>query len=365
MINKLPTIVFHVNPDNYEELRKKVPHNAAFHDSEHPERPWDSHWLTNQLYLDAGIGPDIPDYIRRLAKKHGFSGFKSYPTGGSCINVAKGVSVYWEIDSYCDPERKERGYKFRELSFYIRRAKTLIGYNTCQYEYQQTSYVKDNQIYTLDSPTLSQHKKGKSTDLHFTDADVMFKEAFKYAESLKGDAAITKNSLRKQILHNIVMATIFDKVKKNVSFTIGDSIIQFDSTINPARANEDTCYVDVKFFVSSDGNALPQVAEILSNHGGLQFTMSSKSFSFRDSSLSWDSGFSRAIDLSDPSFDTDKLYLWTQDVLGQYFKTAVKVSELKCQIISLQQAGQNLSTADTKNFEMMFDANFAAITEQN
>lgn len=357
MIEKIPNIVFRLNPGNFPELLSKCSRSASLITSN--QTPWTSRYQTQWFYEETKMDADIPDLIRRLAKKHGFANFKSGPHGGSCINVAKGVSISWSLEQY--DIKNERGYYFDRIDFYVRKARTLTGYGESQYEYKETSYVKAGDPFTLDIYASllegGAQSNGGSTFKGFTIADEMFRAAFKYAEGLQGDPAVTKSSLRKQILQNMIMSSILEKIKKNVSFTLDDKIIRFDYSFTPAKAPEDSCCVDVRLVSSAADTDICK-------HAALTFWLSQKQFKLRDDGLGYKHGFSKSVDFSDPSFDIDNLYLWFKDILQQYFKTAVKSAELKRQAASLIDAAERLSIHDSHLFEQMFDANFVSTSEQ-
>lgn len=365
MIDKIPNILFRLNPSNYEEICQKCPKTVSYLSSS-SNTPWTSNYQTQWFYEEVGVSPDIPDLIRRLAKKHGFSNFKWSLHSGSCLNVTKGVSVFWHIGQYTSGE--ERGYAFEKIGFTVRKARTLTGYNSGQYQYQETRYVDDKTTFCFDSfveGAFVDHDK------HFCgDVDGMFREAFKYAEGLQGDPAITKNSLKKQILQNMILSSIFDKIKKDVFFNVDGRVVRFACDLHPAKAPEDTCYVDVRL-VPDDSRAAnsPDKEEpstthwsAIKTHPSLMLWLSNKSFKFADNNSS-NCVFEKSIDFSDPSFDVDKLYLWVKDVLVKYFNTALEVAELKRQIICLSNCATNLSVADSQLFERMFDANFMGAQE--
>lgn len=367
MIDRIPNVLFRLNPGNYEEICKKCPRTVSAL-SPSSTTPWTSIYQTQWFYEEVGVSPDVPDLIRRLAKKHGFSNFKWGLHAGSCLNVANGVSVFWRIGQYTSGE--ERGCVFEKVGFTVRKARTLTGYNSGQYQYQETSYVEDKASFCFDSfvplhSTIVDHDKTL-----YGDADEMFREAFKYAEGLQGDPAITKNSLKKQVLQNMILSSIFDKIKKDVFFNVDGRIVRFASDLHPAKAPEDTCVVEVSL-VPDDSRAADSESSTtqlrfvhwpaIKTHPSLMFWLSQKSFKFADNNSS-DCVFDRSIDFSDPSFDVDKLYLWIKDVLVQYFNTALEVAELKHQIISLSDRATNLSVADSKLFERTFNANFGGVS---
>lgn len=367
MIDKIPNVLFRLNPKNYDEIREKCPKTASQLSSS-AKTPWTSNYQTQWFYEEVGVSPDIPDLIRRLAKKHGFSNFKWNLHSGSCLNVAKGVSIYWHIGQYTSGE--ERGYTFEKIGFTVRKARTLTGYNSGQYQYQETSYVDNKTAFCFDSSVPRQSAIVDNDKHLYGNVDEMFRVAFKYAEGLQGDPAITKNSLKKQILQNMILSSIFDKIKKDVFFNVDGRVVRFASDFHPAKAPEDTCYVEVRL-VPDDSRAAdaPDNEEsstthwsAIKTHPSLMFWLSNKSFKFADNNSS-SCAFDKSIDFSDPSFDVDKLYLWAKDVLVKYFNTALEVAELKRQIISLSNCATNLSVADSKLFERMFDANFVEVQE--
>lgn len=356
--DKIPTIVFRLNKDNYEEILNKCPKAASLiSNGSEKHTPWTSSCQTQWFFEEHGIAA-INDRIQRLSKKHGFSHFKTSHLGGSCLNVVKGVSVNWRLLQY----RKdgERGYYFSEVWFRVRKAKTLNGYSNKEtFKYQETTYVEVTPNFTIQPLAVDDVDESQIT----LDADTMFREAFKYAEGLQGDQAITQNSLKAQILQNVVMSTLFKKIKKEVSFQHGEDVVRFDFTFNPAKAPEDSCNVDVHMtFEPKEGMQTcvnPMILDKMRDHSHLKFGMSQTSFFFVDRNLSWDQGFDKAVDFSDPTFDTDKFYIWICGVLEQYVKTAYKIAELKLQIIGLHDTMEALSQEDTKLFNHSFDKSFS------
>jgi hypothetical protein len=281
----------------------------------------------DELYIDkfktskvVEQAKQLTDYLRKMLKSKGFSHFSHGIYGGEATNIKAGVRLNWSYILHNDKDQKEEGEPYNvwytlnpRMLIKVRRTRMQIKHGeNKKIEYNETYY--DLYKATEDSNTKSNNFDCVRLDFNMP-SDELFRQVLDEASKAVGDPAITKATLIKKIFHNIIAASIVDKLKirlqdgKLVS-SLSDSTVNIQ--IDPAKSESDACKISVKL-TGFGPDKYGECADFL------QFFIDKNSLGYtglRSASYV----YLQEIDIGDPKFDPDR-------VVDAFFQTTLKFYE--------------------------------------
>ena len=335
----IPDQLLVVSKDNFVELYRE-----AYHKDPDKARATNallnfSHYETDSVCYKLCPANKHSSTIRKLAMQYGFTSFKTDSNGGSAFNVKKGVRVLWRYSWYTAEVDQSGnvsavGYAFDRIWFEVRKAKTKYGWKMAEkYTYTETSYDTHEQGFSFVNQkwldlTANEHNRssihGVRTYTSCKSAARMFEEAFNYGQTLQGDEAVTENTLKKKMLQNIIMTSVFDSFKNEV-YGEGSERCRIKLNYGLAKAPEDSCTACLTFVPASPGSEPSPLMPFLVDHHRAFFELSSSSFGIGY-------GNTVKIDFNDPAFDIDKLKAVVSKAIKRHYETVLLVSNHRLQI---------------------------------
>lgn len=268
--------------------------------------------------------------LRPMLKKAGYSHFRhsNYDGSGSVINIQKGVKIEWHI---CNEFMKGKRY-YRLVDVLVRKKRSIkeavkVKGSWETHDSSKTEFVKVKSFRCDDLP------------VDESAAESLFKEAMAEAAKHTGDAPVTKNSLAKGLIQNVIMQDIKAKLESQfkgmfntpayqADFGVNSTIAAITFKINPATVGPEAATLTVRMpHTDQLSHVMPELTIRLGD-GELIVAINYQ--------------FSKAIAIpsfADPSFDNDALLrnLTTvihhmRDAADYCYKSRKTINEIEDQI---------------------------------